>query len=316
MLDAMPNADGVPELSLAVIASGSSGNASVLRVRDQCGAVHFFAIDAGLSPRRTFAAHRELGVSSLAGVLLTHLDSDHWHSGWPGVLPLGTCVHVHQGHLGRAGRMGATYARTNVLAGNTMKGKGSGKRDAEEGSFELVPGVVVRWMLSDHDESGSVTYRFDHACGASVGYATDLGRVHRQHEALLAGVSVLAIESNYCPHLQRESDRPQFLKDRVTGGYGHLSNEQSAALVRAVNPQGCVVLLHLSEQCNTPERALSHHAHAVPVLVTGRHVGTGWVAASASSRPERPRPHVIVRSVQQELWEVGSRAEEQVVKSE
>jgi phosphoribosyl 1,2-cyclic phosphodiesterase len=299
--------DDGANLSLAVIASSSAGNASVLRVRDAEGRARYVAIDAGLSPRRTFAAYAELGVpqDQLEGVLLTHLDGDHWHSGWLGAMPRSARLHLHARHLGRAERVGATYLPTSLLAGEAGTGAGQACRHAcghARGEFELMAGVQVRWVLGDHDDHGSVAYRIEHACGASVGYLTDAGRTTPEHAKLLAGVGVLAIESNYCPRMQVASDRPQFLKDRVVGGFGHLSNEQSARLVRAVSPRDCVVLLHLSEQCNTPALALQHHAHGVPVHVCGRHHGTGWLAASSYAGGAAPEVVVSMPSRQGMLF--------------
>jgi phosphoribosyl 1,2-cyclic phosphodiesterase len=77
----------------------------------------------------------------------------------------------------------------------------------------------------------------------------------------LCGVDVLAIESNYDPAMQRASGRPDFVQRRITGGRGHLSNEQALAAVKRVftrcrragcSPPGHIVLLHRSRQANCP----------------------------------------------------------------
>ena len=95
---------------------------------------------------------------------------------------------------------------------------------------------------------------------------------------LFRHVDVLAIESNYCPVMQENSDRPEFLKRRIMDGSGHLSNQQSAAAVRAIAPKKHVVLLHLSRQCNTPELAAMGHAGAPYELTVAHHeVPTGLV---------------------------------------
>ena len=74
-------------------------------------------------------------------------------------------------------------------------------------------------------------------------------------------LDVLAIESNYDPKMQRDSGRPWFLQRRITGGRGHLSNEQALAAVRRIFARcesagrrlpAHVVLLHRSRQCNCP----------------------------------------------------------------
>jgi phosphoribosyl 1,2-cyclic phosphodiesterase len=267
-------------LSLAVLASSSSGNASVLRVVDRAGRLHYFALDAGLSPKRTLAAYGSLGVQGqhVAGVLVTHLDADHWHAGWLAAMPDQARVHLHSRHLSRAERLGVTYLRTNVLPVDE-----TGKPGHAFGTFDLCEGVRVRWILNDHDDHGSVSYRVDHCSGASVGFVTDLGVVSAGLVQLMRGVSVLAVESNYCPRMQQASTRPAFLKERIMGGRGHLSNEQSAAFVRAVQPRDALALLHLSRECNTPETVLVHHQHDVATYVTSPDSGTPWLDATSRS---------------------------------
>ncbi len=75
---------------------------------------------------------------------------------------------------------------------------------------------------------------FDGPDHASLGFATDLGRPTDELVRRLHGVGTLAIESNYCPVLQRESPRPGFLKARIMGGAGHMSNEQCAKTVALI----------------------------------------------------------------------------------
>ena len=115
--------------------------------------------------------------------------------------------------------------------------------------------------------------------GGDVGFATDLGRVTAELLGHFRGVSLLAIESNYCPRMQAESARPEFLKRRITGGSGHLSNQQCAEVAGAVGP-GHAVLLHLSRECNTPELALEGHAgRGYGVTVSSQSSPTGWIVA-------------------------------------
>jgi phosphoribosyl 1,2-cyclic phosphodiesterase len=52
------------------------------------------------------------------------------------------------------------------------------------------------------------------------------------------------------------------LKNRITGGAGHLSNRQCAEAVARIAPREHVVLLHLSRDCNRPELAAAAHAGA------------------------------------------------------
>ena len=65
---------------LCVLASGSSGNCSVL-VIDRDGVRRVCLIDLGLTPRRTLRLLHALGLGMhcVDDALLTHLDRDHYH---------------------------------------------------------------------------------------------------------------------------------------------------------------------------------------------------------------------------------------------
>lgn len=233
-------------VEFVVLSSSSSGNCSALIVGS--GRLRrVVLIDCGLSPLRTRVLLARLGLdfSTVDDVLVTHLDGDHFHAGWSKGLPSHTRLHMHRRHIKRFERMGR-----------------GGVRPIEfEDVFALRSGICVRPMLLEHDEWGVAAFRFETG-GASLGYATDVGRVTRGLIEGLRGVDVLAIESNYCPLMQEASDRPAFLKDRITGGRGHLSNEECARATRAIGPLRAVVLLHLSRECNRAEAALAGHEGA------------------------------------------------------
>jgi phosphoribosyl 1,2-cyclic phosphodiesterase len=216
-------------------------------------------VDCGLSPRRVkaYLAEMHIGIERIDDVVLTHLDTDHCHAGWKRALPAHARFRIHRRHLGRAERSGMLYRRTEVF----------------DDGFELATGVRARVVHASHDADGVAVFRFEvppeegFAHGASLGYATDIGRLTPGVVELLRGVDVLAIESNYCPRLQEMSNRPAMLKSRIMGGSGHLSNEEAAEAVRLIGPRRKVVLLHLSRQCNTPQVAGSRHGAAACEVV-------------------------------------------------
>jgi phosphoribosyl 1,2-cyclic phosphodiesterase len=268
------------EAALCVLASSSKGNCSVL-VLGRAEHRRLVLIDAGLSPRRTTELLEELGLAAIPihGVLLTHLDHDHWHSGWVAALPERASVYLHKHHRSRANRMGVLYITTRIF----------------EGDFDLIPGVRVRPALMSHDSLGAAAFRidFEHS-GRSLGFATDLGRANQRLIDHLTGVDVLAIESNYCHKLQVASGRPEFLQRRIMDGSGHLSNEQAADAIKAIGPREHVVLLHLSQDCNTPERASMYHdGSRYTVTIADWEKPTPWIRLTW---PDARRAEVVVKS--------------------
>jgi len=279
MLFGQPNLFSAPREAVAscvwmcVLASGSGGNCTVLVVEGAKGR-HVSLVDLGLSPRRTHGLLGELGIrlEEVANVYLTHLDADHWNPAWIGKLPAGASIVLHRRHLRRAERDGAAYQRT----------------EPADAVYESPCGSRVKLALAAHDVLGSAVFRFEFPGGRSLGFATDLGRITQPIVDHLAGVTVLAIESNYCPELQASSPRPEFLKRRITNGAGHLSNQHCAEGVARIGPRDHVVLLHLSRQCNKPELAAAGHAGAAYRLtVTSQSVPTEIIEIVEKSA-ERP----------------------------
>jgi len=286
-----PHLRSLEGMSLRVLASGSGGNSSVL-VIGRGGVCRVCLIDLGLSPRRTsrLLAESGLSLSDVDDVLLTHLDSDHYFRTWSRLLPRHVRVRVHAHHQRCAAEAGIPPALLAPFDDRFII-------QADLG------GAVVSPSVNAHDAMGSVAFRIDLNLGdstASLGYATDLGHVPDRLVAHMRGVDVLAIESNYCPRMQEVSDRPMFLKRRITGGAGHLSNQQCRDAIRGINPCGHVVLLHLSRECNLPEVAAIEHAGArYSLTISLQNEPTGWVAVSP--RPAAPRP--VVRHRQAGLFE-------------
>ncbi len=254
--------------ALCVLASSSSGNCSVLTLPGLSSALRpspsFPLLDMGLGLRRTRAELSRLGLSldDAAAVILTHLDVDHWNAGWSRWLPARTRILAHRRHVEHGVRRGVLPRRVEPL----------------DGAPDLPGGVAAHPALLAHDALGVATLRFDLPGGGSLGWATDVGRVSPGLVEHLAGVGVLAIESNYCPRMQAASDRPWWLKQRIMGGSGHLSNEQCAEAVARIAPVRHVVLLHLSRDCNRPEIAARHHGRAPYALtIASPEYATPWV---------------------------------------
>ncbi len=244
-----------PQLFFANLGSGSSGNASVIAWREGVES-RAILIDLGLSPRRVREALATLGLrpEQVVAACLTHLDHDHYAKNWDKALRHRSIpVHLHASHREEATQSGVPEELLRTY----------------EDAFTPHEGVEGSATLARHDEEGSsaLRFRFPHA---SIGFATDLGAVPDSILEAFEGVDLLAIESNHCPRLQQASPRPAFLKRRIMGGSGHLSNEQAIAAIDAIARRSRlqhVVLLHLSRQCNCPNLVRSLFAERLPRLL-------------------------------------------------
>ena len=241
-------------VELCVLASGSGGNCTVVRTRSGV-----MLIDAGVGPRVAAARLAGTGVSvaDVSAVCLTHLDRDHFNGNWvKTILGGGVRVYCHERRVGDLLRQALGPAPD----GHEARDFAALVHGFADDVFEPLPGLSARAVHFAHDRDGSHGFVLD-GFGRRVGWATDLGHVPAHLLEMFCGLDVLAIESNYDPQMQQDSPRPWFLKQRIIGGRGHLSNQQAFEAVRQVldrcERRGLplpehVVLLHRSRQCNCP----------------------------------------------------------------
>lgn len=223
--------------------SGSSGNALFIGAGDTR-----ILIDAGMPGRSIENALRQIGVlpETLSGIAITHEHSDHVKG--VGILSRKYHLPVYANERtwnAMARSVGAVEKRNvRVFLNET---------DFYIGDLSLSPIPIP------HDAADPVGYRVYYG-GRSVGVATDMGHMQKSVVRALAGVDVLLLESNYDPALLRQNEHySAYLKQRILGNHGHLSNEASAEMLLALYETGVrqALLGHMSGENNTPELALS-----------------------------------------------------------
>ena len=230
-------------LRLHVIASGSKGNCSVVENRTTGELV---VIDCGISKKAFMEGCRECGIDPVhvAGILVTHEHSDH-------VKGLGVMTRG----LARLGVAPALYASAAVH-GASMDIRAIENavdiRHFKSGDDLVIGGVSVHAFATSHDAAESFGFRFD--CGEdSIGFMTDTGVVTGEAAESLCSCRVLAIESNHDMDMLVNGPYPYYLKRRIAGDHGHLSNAQSAELLQTLlcDELEEVVGMHVSQNNNT-----------------------------------------------------------------
>ena len=278
-----------------VLASGSSGNASLLEVGGDA-----WLIDFGLPPHllgeRMAAVGRSWKVVRTA--LLTHTHGDHWNRDT-------------LEHLRRLDIPLIAHARHHVTLSSQSSyaplPRAGLVRDYAEGvALRLAPGVELRAVRVPHDADPTFGFRIDFRTAApgavsqgwSLGYASDVGHVTPAILDAFAGVDLLAVESNHDEALQRASGRHPVLLQRVLGPNGHLSNAQASGLVETLlgrSPPGRLrhlVQLHLSKDCNTAALARASAQATLDRLGAPTQVitATQYAATTPIEIAPRPRP--------------------------
>lgn len=254
-------------MRLSLFASGSNGNCALV----SCGGVRLL-IDAGISARAIRRALADAGTApaELDGIFITHEHSDHVsgltvllkHDPVPVFAP-GTVA----SHLSRAYPGVSDFLR----------------RVQPEEPIEL-GGARIVCFPTPHDTDQSVGWRIESPEGI-LAFATDTGHVTDTMLRYLSGADVAVIEANHDETMLREGRYPAGTKRRILSPYGHLSNDDCAALARqlAEDGTGKIVLAHLSRENNTPLLAR--------MAVSAALEGTG---AQLYVAPERERLDVEV----------------------
>ncbi|WP_300667241.1 MBL fold metallo-hydrolase [Desulfoluna sp.] len=225
------------------LASGSKGNA--LYVKGGETAVLF---DCGLSGRELERrmAERGLDPTTLSAVVISHEHTDH--VGGAGVVCRRFGIPLF---ITDATRTGSTkkLGKTKSMDIQTME---CGRRFSV-GDLEIHPFSI------SHDAADASGFRVTTPGGSVLGIATDLGVAGHLVKEHLSGCDALVLESNHDPvRLYANPHYPWPLKQRVRSRVGHLSNEEAATLLDALDRHRLshLVLAHLSEENNTPELAL------------------------------------------------------------
>ena len=224
---------------MCTLASGSSGNCLLVR-----GGGSQVLVDAGISCRRIVTALRQLGVDprALDGVLITHEHSDH-------IAGLATLTKQYRLPVYASRGTGWELCRRIAFVEDLL-------RPFEPGAAFQAGDLEVTSFPTPHDAAQSVGYVLSHGEKRAV-VATDLGYVPPEVERAVRGADLLVCEANHDVEWLQSGPYPYYLKARILGDRGHLSNEAGAELAWTAVEGGArtVVLAHLSHENNTPQRA-------------------------------------------------------------
>ncbi|MBX3264382.1 MAG: MBL fold metallo-hydrolase [Labilithrix sp.] len=220
-----------------VLGSGSGGNALLV---ESCGTR--VLIEAGLGPKTVAARLAELGLDVAAGELHGIVAS-----------------HQHGDHFGHADKLAAAFSAPLYLhpgIPGIEAAEGLDVRRYDIGRALRVGALTLTTVQVPHD-AAQVAVRVDDGTHA-LGVATDVGRVTPGLVALLGECDAALVEANHCSEMLAFSEYPDVVKRRIAGGWGHLSNDQTAELAaRLVGSRLARLWLgHLSRSNNTPARAL------------------------------------------------------------
>ncbi len=221
--------------------SGSSGNSIYV----EAGGVRLL-FDAGISGKQArgrMAVHNR-DIREVDALILSHDHADH-----------SRCAGVYQRLFG----FPIYTTEPTFRACNRQFGKVRDVRHFVAGERIQFKSVTVHTFPTPHDATDGVVFVVEHD-GKRLGIMTDLGHPFEELRELLASVDAAYLESNFDPVMLEEGPYPGYLKERIRGAGGHISNEEAAELLAACRrDHAWIALSHLSEHNNHPNVAMKTH---------------------------------------------------------
>ncbi len=229
-------------MELCSLASGSSGNC-IYAGSDNCRIL----VDVGISAKRAESGLQEIGMttSDMDGILITHEHTDHIKG--LGVIARKNGVPV----FATKGTMDAILTDSSI--GEIDR---SLFRVIQPEVPFLIGDMTVTPIAKSHDAADPVAYIMRSGL-KSMAVVTDLGVYNENTVDRLKGLDILFLEANHDVHMLQVGNYPYYLKQRILGEKGHLSNELCGQLLSQVLHDRFqrAILGHLSKENNYPQLA-------------------------------------------------------------
>ncbi len=219
-------------MKVCVLSSGSGGNSTFISSSGSS-----LIIDAGISCKRILERLRSASCDpgGIGGILVTHDHSDHISGAGTLSRKLKVPVYIHEENW-RSCRERFNKCEVHFIKGNFFVG-----------DFFVEPFPV------SHD--GTLNYGFCvHSEEKKITHLTDTGTVTSVIRQRITGSHIMILESNHDPEMLIKGPYPWYLKQRIAGNLGHLSNKDACKLISESGMTGLkhLILAHLSKENNDP----------------------------------------------------------------
>jgi phosphoribosyl 1,2-cyclic phosphodiesterase len=246
-------------------------------------------IDAGLSCRETERRMKKAGlaIEKLKAIFISHEHSDHI-TGLSGLskkyqLP----VYITP----------TTLNNTSLPIEAKLIQSFSVNKPSTIGSLTIT--AFTKW----HDASDPHSFMISDN-GINVGVITDIGHACKEVIKHFKQCHAAFLESNYCEEMLEKGNYPIYLKNRIRGQQGHLSNTQALELfLKHRSPQLThLILAHLSKNNNDPElvhRLFTENADNVSIIVASRYTATPVFNIENNNKIKNMRQKRLVSKTEQ-----------------
>ena len=223
-------------MKVSVLASGSEGNSTYIETTK-----HKVLIDLGMNVKYLKEKLLELNV------LLSDID-------------IVLISHVHKDHIAALDNFIKKY-KPNICLSQKMFSELPNMQNYENTIIYddqlIFDNLTIEIFKTSHDTSDSRGFVLTSA-NCSMVYVTDTGYLNQKYFNLLKNKNIYVFESNHDPDMLMNGKYPPWLKKRVIGDKGHLSNRDSAFYLTKLVGQDTkkIILAHLSKENNTEQVAL------------------------------------------------------------
>lgn len=239
----------------ASLNSGSNGNCYF--VGNEHDAV---VVDAGLSSRELLRRmqERQLDAQKIRAIFISHEHSDHIRGVDVLSRKLNVPVYITEA-THRSGRLALSPAL---------------RRSFKHNEAVNISSLLVIPFRKAHDAAEPFSFTV-HSNNKSVGVFTDIGHVCNELQHHFAQCHAAFLEANYDDEMLQNGPYPYYLKKRISGPDGHLSNQQALELfIKHRAPHlSHLILSHLSRENNHPDlvyQLFQPHAENTLIHVASR----------------------------------------------
>ncbi len=237
-------------IHFVVLSTGSCGNCYVIYDGKTSLVIDFGVTYTKLVKELT---QHDIPLSSLSSLFLTHLHPDHAKGAGAFMRKTKLPVYVSDVcyHNGKSEMLKEKIERDGVVPfkwGETIK----------------IGDFFVIGFRTYHDSPGSSGYIIENN-GRNIFLMTDTGLIPKEAYAYASKSSVKFIEANYDEEMLMVGKYPAWLKARVRGTYGHLSNKEAVEFASSVSKYGDqVYFIHISENNNNTALLRKEAETAIP----------------------------------------------------
>lgn len=194
--------------------------------------------------------------------------------------------HDHGDHVRYAGIYSRKYGLPVFITKKTLSisakrhrlGRMDDVRFFEVNDTLVFDDMSIHAIPTPHDASEGSIFIVQ-SKGKRLGVMTDIGHVFSALPEMVSSLDAVFIESNYDPAMLSNGPYPFFLKKRIQGPGGHLSNIEAAELLQNGKKLKWACLAHLSEKNNAPDIAIKTHrevlGNSLPLYTADHNVSTG-----------------------------------------